>query len=115
MFVIILFCSILLWFLLGNLRDPSELPPINETEPLLEELEMIEDPRIEKAIRELKQVGCELVFIEPRVYLDKPHNVAYDEFKSKALERNLVVVTPSDYGIILLVQIKKEQWIWVPS
>jgi hypothetical protein len=115
--ILVLVCSLLLYFLLGSLKNnsASDNSSINDTDSILLDPEIIDNPRLEEAVSELRQSGCELLIIEPKVYLDDPNNVTFTEFKSKAMETRLVVVTPSEYGTILLVQIKKEQWIWCPS
>jgi hypothetical protein len=116
--VFLILCLIVLfWFLIGSTDKNQPLEPIpnNDTEPIIQEPEINETLRLEEAIQELKWEGCQLLYVEPRVYLDNTHYLGYEEFKSKALETKLVIMTPSDSGTILLVQIKNDQWIWVPS
>jgi hypothetical protein len=62
----------------------------------------------------LEGEGCRIIYLDTKVYLDNPHYLSYEVFKSKALETKIVIVAPSEVGTILLVQIKNDQWIWSP-
>jgi hypothetical protein len=116
--VFLIIClSFLLWFLIGGIHKKNPLDPIsdNDTEQIIEEPEITKPLNLEDAVQELKQEGCQLVSVGTRVYLDNPQYIDYEEFKSKALETRLVILTLGDSGIILLVQIKNDQWVWIPS
>ena len=119
LFFLIIFLSVFLWFLLGatNSNQSSEPGAKNNTRPSIvnPEPEIPENLILEEAIQDLKWNGCQLLYITPKVYLDNPHYLDYEEFKSKALENKLVIITPSNNGTILLIQIKNDQWIWIPS
>ena len=131
MFSIVMFVSTLFWlitdagFLLGapgtSLFKPGTKPddistiPNNYNESLSEEPEIVENLSLEEALSDLLRDGCRVVNVETKVYLNNPQNVSYKEFKSKALESQIVVASPSDSGTFLLVQIKSIQWVWVPS
>ena len=130
MFSIVMFVSTLFWlitdagFLLGapgtSLFKPGTKPddistiPNNYNESLSEEPEIVENLSLEEALSDLLRDGCRIVNVETKVYLNNPQNVSYKEFKLKALESQIVVVSPSDFGTFLLVQIKSVQWVWVP-
>jgi hypothetical protein len=105
------------WFVLYNQnRDqPLESKPNNNIESLSEEPEIVENLSLAEALSDLKRDGCHIVNVKTKVYLDNPQNVSYKEFKSKALESQIVVASPSDSGTFLLVQIKSIQWVWIPS
>ena len=131
MFSIVMFVSTLFWlitdagFLLGapgtSLFKPETKPddistiPNNYNESLSEEPEIVENLSLEEALSDLLRDGCHIVNVKTKVYLDNPQYVGYKEFKLKALESQIVVVSPSDSGTFLLVQIKSIQWVWVPS
>jgi hypothetical protein len=99
-----------------NRDQRLESTPNNVNEPLI-----VEEPGIEEifslaeAIIDLRKEGCRIVNVKAEVYLDNPQYVSYKEFKSKALESQIVVVSLSDSSTILLVQIKSVQWVWIPS
>ncbi len=78
------------------------------------ETTIIENKRLEEAINELKHEGCALVSIKAQIYLDNPQYIGFNDFKLKALETKLVIMSPSDSGIILVVQNEGTQWIWIP-
>ena len=131
MFSIVMFVSSLFWFITDagfllrtpgtSLIKPETMPddistkPNNNLESLSEEPEIVENISLEEAINDLLRDGCRIVNVKTKVYLENPQNVSYKEFKSKALESQIVVVSPSDSGTFLLVQIKSIQWVWIPS
>lgn len=117
LFTIVIILAVFSFFMMGtaNRNQPLETIHINGNESNSEEPTIIENKRLEEVIQELKWEGCKIVFVEPRVYLDNPNYVSYEEYKSKAIETNLVIVTPSESGTILLVQNQKNQWVWIPS
>ena len=142
MFSIVMFVGALFWlmtdpgFLLGapgtSLFKPAPVPDdtaitlnqtittqqstlINDTEPQSEESETEKNPRLMETITDLTLEGCSIIILETKVYLDNPYYVDYEEFKSKALESKIVIVSPGDSNTILLVKIKNIQWIWIPS
>jgi len=94
--------------------DDISTKPNNYIESLSEEPEIVENLSLEEALSDLLRDGCRIVNVETKVYLNNPQNVSYKEFKLKALESQIVVVSPSDFGTFLLVQIKSVQWVWVP-
>jgi hypothetical protein len=96
-------------------RDDIPTKPNNNIESLSEEPEIVENPSLEEALSDLMRDGCYIVNLKTKVYLDNPQNVSYKEFKTKALETQIVVASPSDSGTFLLVQIKSIQWVWIPS
>jgi hypothetical protein len=95
--------------------QPLKYTTISFNEQLIEEIETEESVTFVEAVLDLKKEGCNIVYVKAKIYLNNPKDIGYEEFKSKALEAKLVIVTPSDYGNILLVQIKKEQWVWLPD
>jgi hypothetical protein len=115
-FSLVLCLGTVYWFVLNNqnLDQPLESKPNNYIESLSEEPEIVENLSLEEAINDLLRDGCRIVNVETKVYLNNPQNVSYKEFKSKALESQIVVVSPSDSGTFLLVQIKSVQWVWIP-
>jgi hypothetical protein len=115
LFFLVLILGVMYWFMTGFTNNSSrklESTYINESSN--EVTEIGSSTGLEEAIKELMSSGCKIV-IDPKVYLNDPHYVSFEEFKSKALNTKLVILTLSDSGNILLVQIKKEQWAWIPS
>ena len=99
-----------------NSRDESfKYTTISDNEQVIEDLERKEGFTFVEAILDLKKEGCHIVYVKDKMSLNDPNNINFNEFKSKALVTKTVVVTPSDSGNLLLVQIKKEQWVWTPS
>ena len=80
-----------------------------------DEPEIVENLSFDEALSDLVRDGCRIVNVKSSVYLDNPHIVSYNEFKSKALERQIVVASPGNSGTFLLVQINKIQCVWIPS
>ena len=128
MFSIVMFVSSLFFliidsgFLFGapgsSLFKPSTAAndiPNNNTESLNEKHEIVENLSLDEALIDLISDGCRIVNLKSIVYLDNPQIVSYREFKLKALESQIVVSSPSDSGIFLLVQIESIQWVWIPS
>ena len=115
--VLILGLSFLYRFTIGrtnsDLSSNSKL--VNNTEPLIIKPQKIENRSLEDAIKDLTAENCRLVILKAKAYLNTPHVVDYDEFKSKALKSKIVFLSPSDSGLFLLVQINNEQWVWIPS
>jgi hypothetical protein len=96
-----------------SLKQPSKTVTISYIEELTEPT-IIENKRLEEAINELKHDGCTFVSLKAKLYLDNPHYLGYNDFKLKALETKLVIISPSNSGYILVVQKEGVQWIWVP-
>jgi hypothetical protein len=89
--------------------------PVYSIKSVSEEPKESDTHRLEDGLKNLEREGCQIIYIETKVYLDNPHYLSYEVFKSKAFEAKHVIVTQSDTGTILLVQIKNDQWIWAPS
>jgi hypothetical protein len=112
--VLVISLSLLTKFLIGSTLSTS--PPdqkFNDIKPLVEE-PVIEEPSLEDAIIDLMKEGCRVYSAKVKVYLEDPNIVNFDEFKIKALESKLLIISHSESDSFLLVQIKNEQWIWVP-
>ena len=113
----LLFGSIYYLLYLDPFKYPTEQPQKNV---LMNNNEEPPEPTtnvnktIEEAISELKHEGCTFVSVKFPVYIDNPQYLGYDDFKTKAIETKLIVLSPSDVGIILIVQNADVQFIWVP-
>lgn len=119
LFSLVLSLGSLYFFVLhGSIRTPDQsvkYTTIIDKGQVSDESEVNEGFTFVEAILDLKQNGYQIVYVKDKIYLDNPQYIGYEEFKSKTLEIKTVFVTPSDLGIILLVQIKNDQWIWIPS
>jgi hypothetical protein len=117
LFSIVIVLSFFTYYMTGTLsrNQPTEIIYVNGEQSNSTETMVIENKKLEEAIQELKMEGCQIVFVEPKIYLDYPNYVDYGDFFSKAIERKLVIVTPGESGMILVVQLQKTKWVWIPS
>ena len=101
-----------------NMGQPSKTTTINNKEetpePVIIENTTHKNVTLEEAISELKHGGCKVVSVKAPVYLGNPQYLSYNDFKLKALEAKVVIMSPSDSGIFLLVQKEDIQWVWIP-
>lgn len=96
-----------------NMEQPSNTVKISDVEETRVSL-IVENKSLQEAINELKNEGCTFVSVSTPVYLVDPQYLNYNDFKLKALETKIVVISPSDTGIFLLVQNGDIQIIWTP-
>jgi len=120
LFSVVLFTGSLFWFTLfrpfnnGNEKTMTPIS-IKNQEIVLEQPEYDEDISIEIAIKDLESMGCKIICISAKAYIDNPTYVSYKEFRLRAIECQYVIINPDNSGTILLVQNKNKQWVWIPS
>jgi len=82
--------------------------------PITPELES-NQINLDEALKELKKEGC-IITSYKKIDLSNTERLQYPEFKEKAVENGVVLVTPDELGdIILVIRNKKGQWAWSPN
>jgi len=106
------------WFVVFN--NESQTKNITNKTQTNTENEIIfplstEEPNVTDALQELRHEDCKIIKLDSPLYLDNSHYVSYNEFRSMALEKKLIILSPNESNFFMVVLIEDVQYIWVPN